>query len=192
MREALASEKQRVARAHPVPLREPLGIGASAMTDQAPSQWEQDVAEAYVNGRSLHRPNLRLHHAVLGVAVYLAVTILLTFLIVAPLGRAALPPSLFLAPEFLATHPILAAAIVYVLVCTLTLGICGKWIVIGVVRLYQHYAPDEIRRRCLFKPTCSEYAILALLKHGLVLGGLRTFARLHRRCRGTIYSIDYP
>lgn len=192
MREALASGKQRVARAHPVPLREPLGIGASAMTDQAPSQWEQDVAEAYVNGRSLHRPDLRLHHAVLGVAVYLAVTILLTFLIISPLWRATLAPSLFLPPGLLATHPVLAATIVYVVVCALMFGVCGKWIVIGVVRLYQHYAPDEIRRRCLFKPTCSEYAILALLKHGLVLGGLRAFTRLHRRCRGSIYSIDYP
>ncbi|NWJ40693.1 MAG: membrane protein insertion efficiency factor YidD [Geothrix sp.] len=63
---------------------------------------------------------------------------------------------------------------------------------IGIIRLYQRYAPEDVRRRCLFMPTCSEYAILVLQKHGVIIGLLMIFDRLWYRCRGTIYRIDYP
>lgn len=162
------------------------------MTDQEPPQWEQDVAEAYVNDRPLHRPDTRLRHAIIFASAYLAVTILLTGLAVLALHRTALAPSISSPSGFAATHPVLATAVVYGLVSFLALGVCGRFIVIGTVRLYQHYAPEQIRRRCVFQPTCSEYAILAVLRYGVVLGGTKTFVRLYRRCRGTIYRIDYP
>lgn len=162
------------------------------MTDEEPSQWEQDVAEAHVNDRPLHRPDTRLRHAIIFASAYLAVTVLLTGLADLALRRTVLAPSISSASGFAATHPVLATAIVYGLVSFLALGVCGRFIVIGMVRLYQHYAPEQIRRRCVFKPTCSEYAILAVRRYGVVLGGIRTFVRLHRRCRGTIYRIDYP
>ena len=162
------------------------------MTDQEPSRWEQDVAGAYVNDQPLHRPDTRVRHAIIFASAYLAVTILLTSLAVLALRRTALVPSISSPSGFAATRPVLATAIVYGLVSCLALGVCGRSIIIGLVRLYQHYAPDQIRRRCLFKPTCSEYAILAVLRYGVVLGGMKTFVRLHRRCRGTTYSIDYP
>ncbi|GMO57817.1 MAG: hypothetical protein Ta2G_17710 [Termitinemataceae bacterium] len=66
-----------------------------------------------------------------------------------------------------------------------------KSIVIGFVHLYQHYAPEEVRRRCLFKPTCSEYTILAIEKYGLRKGLSKSFDRFSR-CHGEIYRIDYP
>ncbi|MDO4363209.1 MAG: membrane protein insertion efficiency factor YidD [Clostridia bacterium] len=62
----------------------------------------------------------------------------------------------------------------------------------GCIKLYQHYAPEEIRRRCLFKPTCSEYAILAIKKYGLIIGLVKTYNRLFKKCKGNIYRIDYP
>ncbi|MBQ8782837.1 MAG: membrane protein insertion efficiency factor YidD [Clostridia bacterium] len=67
-----------------------------------------------------------------------------------------------------------------------------KKAIIGAIRLYQHYAPEDIRRRCLFKPTCSEYAILAVKKYGVVIGLFKAYKRLFKRCRGNIYMIDYP
>ncbi|OGL42988.1 MAG: hypothetical protein A2161_04650 [Candidatus Schekmanbacteria bacterium RBG_13_48_7] len=70
--------------------------------------------------------------------------------------------------------------------------ICFKIVVIYSVRLYQHYAKEELRRRCLFKPTCSEYLILAVQKLGVIKGLYKGYIRLFKRCRGNIYKIDYP
>ena len=36
------------------------------------------------------------------------------------------------------------------------------------VECYQHYAPEEYRRLCLCKPTCSEYALIALKKYNFI------------------------
>lgn len=67
-----------------------------------------------------------------------------------------------------------------------------KKAVISAVHLYQHYAPEHVRRRCLCKPTCSEYAILAVQKYGVLWGGYKTYRRLFKRCRGSIYRMDEP
>jgi putative component of membrane protein insertase Oxa1/YidC/SpoIIIJ protein YidD len=66
-----------------------------------------------------------------------------------------------------------------------------KPLIIGCVRLYQHYAPEYLRRQCLFKPTCSEYTILAIEKYG-VCRGVRKSIQRFKRCNGTRYRIDYP
>jgi len=42
--------------------------------------------------------------------------------------------------------------------------IIAKFLTIKLVECYQHYAKEEIRRRCLCKPTCSEYALAVLKK----------------------------
>lgn len=64
---------------------------------------------------------------------------------------------------------------------------------VGLVRLYQHYAPEKIRRRCLCKPTCSEYAILVLEQEPNVFKALwRIYLRLHKTCKGGFYKIDLP
>lgn len=73
----------------------------------------------------------------------------------------------------------------------ITLALFSKRILIWLVHIYQHYAPEHRRRMCLFKPTCSEYAILALNKYGSIQGTLKTVNRL-RRCKGNKYRIDYP
>jgi putative component of membrane protein insertase Oxa1/YidC/SpoIIIJ protein YidD len=85
------------------------------------------------------------------------------------------------------------------IVCIIILAACHvigflvvlKDMVIGFVHLYQHYAPEELRRNCLFKPTCSEYMLLAIEKHGLIKGIKLSFNRFSR-CNGNTYSIDYP
>jgi putative membrane protein insertion efficiency factor len=69
--------------------------------------------------------------------------------------------------------------------------VLSKQMAIGFVRLYQHYSPERLRRRCLFKPTCSEYALLAIEKYGLFKGMKKSFDRL-KRCHGEDYRIDYP
>jgi putative membrane protein insertion efficiency factor len=82
---------------------------------------------------------------------------------------------------------------VFIFIVSIVTGVCFfmKPLLIGLVHLYQHYAPDELRRRCLFKPTCSEYTILALEKYGVLKGIGKCFDRFNR-CHGIKYSIDYP
>lgn len=67
-----------------------------------------------------------------------------------------------------------------------------RWLAIDCVELYQRYAPEEVRRRCMLMPTCSTFAILAFRKYGFLIGGCLTWYRLTKRCRGNINRIEYP
>lgn len=75
---------------------------------------------------------------------------------------------------------------IQLLVLLLTL----KYIFIWFIRIYQRYAKSETRLRCCYTPSCSEYAILALKKYGLIFGSIKAVKRL-LRC-GPPGGIDYP
>ena len=51
---------------------------------------------------------------------------------------------------------------------------------IWFVHLYQHYAPDRIRLKCVFEPSCSEYMILSIEKYGAIKGLIKGCIRLLR------------
>ena len=59
------------------------------------------------------------------------------------------------------------------------------------VLLYQKLAPNHVRNRCVFEPSCSSYAILALDKYGIVIGGIKTIGRFSR-CKLPNGGEDYP
>ena len=64
---------------------------------------------------------------------------------------------------------------------TLVYGcLIGKRAVIWLVHVYQHCAPDHVRLRCVFTPSCSEYMIGSVQKYGLFRGVWRGIKRLHR------------
>lgn len=65
-----------------------------------------------------------------------------------------------------------------------------KRILIFIIRLYQKYAKIETRMKCCFKPSCSEYAILALEKNG-VIKGIKLSIKRFRRCHPP-GGEDYP
>ena len=77
-----------------------------------------------------------------------------------------------------------ACALVYLIVMAKRAAICA-------VRIYQRYAPDSIRNKCRFEPSCSEYMILAIEKYGFLKGTLKGINRL-RRCRPGGGGYDYP
>lgn len=60
-----------------------------------------------------------------------------------------------------------------------------------LIELYQHYASEEKRRKCTLKPSCSEYAVIALNKYGIFKALKKISIRLFITCNG-IYGIDYP
>ncbi len=65
------------------------------------------------------------------------------------------------------------------------------WLSIKIVLAYRVVAPTRLRDSCLFEPTCSEYAILALKKYGFLKGWKMAFSRIGR-CKQPNGGIDYP
>ncbi len=66
-------------------------------------------------------------------------------------------------------------------------------ILIFLIRIYQKYiSPLKKGNSCRFYPTCSEYAILALRKYGLIKGIFKTIWRLIRCNPFSKGGIDYP
>ena len=55
-----------------------------------------------------------------------------------------------------------------------------KHVALGALELYQRFAPRRIRNACRFRPSCSEYAKLAIKEHGFLRGTVLTARRLKR------------
>lgn len=62
---------------------------------------------------------------------------------------------------------------------------------ICAVRIYQRYAPDSVRNKCRFEPSCSEYMILAIEKYGVIKGLKKGISRI-KRCNTNGGGYDYP
>ena len=67
-----------------------------------------------------------------------------------------------------------------------------KPLLIICIKCYQHYASENIRRSCMCKPTCSEYAIIVIKRYCLIKALILIYIRLFRTCTGRIYKIDFP
>jgi putative membrane protein insertion efficiency factor len=61
---------------------------------------------------------------------------------------------------------------------------------LAVLRLYQVVLPSQDGPRCMFHPSCSEYAKLALAQHGIFTGSLMAIDR-YLRCNGVNREL-YP
>lgn len=66
-----------------------------------------------------------------------------------------------------------------------------KSILIWLVKAYQRFAPERIRQKCVFTPSCSEYMILSLQKYGVIKGLVKGVKRL-KRCHLPNHGEDYP
>jgi hypothetical protein len=66
-------------------------------------------------------------------------------------------------------------------------------ILICAVRLYQLIVPKRVKPKCLYTPTCSQFAIEALRLYGFI-GGIRASVGRLGRCNGALYAPgeDYP
>ena len=63
-----------------------------------------------------------------------------------------------------------------------------KQISIWAILFYQKYAPEHVRRSCVFEPSCSEYMKQSIVEYGFVAGGVNGCKRLLRckaKNRGT-------
>jgi putative membrane protein insertion efficiency factor len=57
---------------------------------------------------------------------------------------------------------------------------------------YKRRVSPLLPRSCRFSPTCSEYARLAILKHGVIVGSAKAFWRLMRCQPMAAGGIDLP
>jgi len=56
------------------------------------------------------------------------------------------------------------------------------------VRFYQRFLGPYWGRRCSYYPSCSNYALLAIRKHGALVGSIMTFDRLQHESNEARYS----
>lgn len=158
-----------------------------------PSLKEQDAVVWYVLKRPLVRPNTSYKKAALYISLFLLANVGMTVVLYHLfrwLGISSLLPDAIW-DFYRENHT------AFIILLTLTQFLIGgvlalKSAIIGAVRLYQRYAPEDIRRRCLFKPTCSEYTILAVQKYGVIRGLYKAYIRLFKKCKGRTYRIDEP
>lgn len=154
---------------------------------------EQRIVEEYVLERVLDRPDTNVRKVIVSICLFFSLTFVISlafFCLSQRLGIFELFPEEVKC--FQESNPKLFVFLYFVMMYLFSAICFAKKAAIGTIKLYQHYAPEEIRRRCLFKPTCSEYAILAIQKYGLIVGLIKTYFRLFKRCKGNIYMIDYP
>jgi putative membrane protein insertion efficiency factor len=55
-----------------------------------------------------------------------------------------------------------------------------KYIFIFLIKIYQHTLSRALPSSCRFYPSCSEYGVQALQKHGVFRGGWLTVKRVAR------------
>ncbi len=131
----------------------------------------------------LNRPKIFYKRFVLALVGFCVITLAAFFLCRFWLGDAV--QAEFGIPQEKAT------AIITVFVAVIYILLIAKRAIIWLVHVYQHYAPDEVRLRCVFEPSCSEYMILSLKKYGLIKGLAKGIHRLFR-CGPDDGGIDYP
>ena len=56
----------------------------------------------------------------------------------------------------------------------------GAYIGILLIKIYQWFISPLFPPSCRYTPTCSQYGIEAMKKHGLIKGGWLTFKRISR------------
>ena len=78
----------------------------------------------------------------------------------------------------LITFPFVLISSLYV--CFISILTCTsiKNLIIGLIQNYQINLSQKIDGKCLFAPSCSNYAVQAIEKYGLMKGGVRSLIRL--------------
>lgn len=103
---------------------------------------------------------------------------------------AAILLTVFLLFRFCVISRTVCLAIAGVFIILFAMLFCKRGI-LCFIRIYQRYAPADIRNKCCFEPSCSEYMILAIEKYGLFCGIKKGVNRL-LRCKGDNGGFDDP
>lgn len=55
-----------------------------------------------------------------------------------------------------------------------------RYLLLGLIRFYQYAISPLLPPRCRYNPTCSQYAVLALQKYGIMKGSWLAIKRICR------------
>jgi putative membrane protein insertion efficiency factor len=89
------------------------------------------------------------------------------------------------------THRILAVVLVAAGMPVLICLIFAKRLLIALVQIYQAIAPQSLRMRCRYEPSCSVYMIMVVKKHGFWRGFPKGLKRW-RSCKPPNGGYDFP
>jgi len=92
---------------------------------------------------------------------------------------------------YLLWERVLYAVLVGVSVIILLSLLFMKHILIWMIMAYQRFAPDKLRNRCRYEPSCSQYMILSIKKYGVINGLIKGFRRWHS-CKPPNGGFDPP
>ena len=107
--------------------------------------------------------------------------------LVPPLIQAAL---IFIAVKYLQLRFWVAFLITLAMLLAYVL-LRAKSLLIGIVKLYQRFAPASLRNKCRFEPSCSQYMVLSIQKYGAFKGLKKGVGRICR-CNVKNGGFDYP
>lgn len=123
--------------------------------------------------RVLVRPALKYHLGLIYILSILLIAVTILYI-----------TSLFALPTWLIILCIILALLLFAL-------FTSKFLAIGLIHIYQRFAPAQIRGRCMYEPSCSEYMIQAIRKYGFLSGIKRGIKRL-KRCKPHLGGFDPP
>lgn len=81
--------------------------------------------------------------------------------------------------------------VIFILITIIYIVFELKYIVIFLIKMYQILAPDYIRDKCRFEPSCSNYMLIAIQKYGFLKGFIMGIKRL-KRCNINDGGYDKP
>lgn len=138
----------------------------------------QNEARRYVLEHELSRPKTtKITPITIGITILVLPALVGLVLIFMPWNVASF-----------AWYKVLSFVVPYLVITLIGL----RPLLISIVKCYQHYCRDDIRRMCLCKPTCSEYALAVLHKYPIVIAIYKIIYRLTVTCTGSKYKIDEP
>ena len=76
-------------------------------------------------------------------------------------------------------------------ICIILTILIAELFFIAIVRLYRLFAPQRLRNRCRYTPTCSVYMIVSLRKYGTIVGLYKGVKRI-LRCNPHYGGVDEP
>ena len=87
----------------------------------------------------------------------------------------------------------LSKLFIFLIYLLLFFEVYARFVLILIIKIYQRHAREDIRRRCICLPSCSEYSIISLRTiFPLVFALAKIIKRLVDTCKGEKYVLDYP
>lgn len=87
------------------------------------------------------------------------------------------------------------ASILVFIITSIYIVLNLKHTLLSLIQLYQTLAPQRLRMKCRFEPSCSQYMILAIEKYGIIRGickGIKRLSKCNNRGNGLRGGIDFP